>query len=255
VSEHSLSQIILPARSCQRCHPHPSSPHTVHSSLRPVMYCYIRPVRSRVVPEVTSVRAPLTSSLVIIIGPGGSVPIATYIETSGSPYPIYGNPSLSLYRLFGFKSNLAGSKKGEEKEYEKALGGMVVRTWSALKKGPFKHLEHASQVGPKDQNGGEMVLEAGKSGLTSRGGPDPRGANKAWRTDGENCAATSTNPAATGARRNCGTSRDGSLLLCPYLIRQKQGGDPIWPWGVRSHFMTPSSRLLLAPARYLQIPR
>ncbi|RSH91259.1 hypothetical protein EHS25_009558 [Saitozyma podzolica] len=96
----------------------------------------------------------------IIIGPGGSVPIPAYIETTGSPYSIYGNPSLSLYRLFGFKSNLAGSKKGEEKEYEKALGGMVVRTWSALKKGPFKHLEHASQVGPKDQNGGEMVLEA-----------------------------------------------------------------------------------------------
>jgi len=97
-----------------------------------------------------------------VIGCGASAPISTYIEASGSPFPIYGNPGIELYKLFEFKSNLAGSKKGEEKEYESDLGGIMTRTWSALKEGPMRNISHVNSVGPKSQNGGEVILEAGK---------------------------------------------------------------------------------------------
>ncbi len=57
---------------------------------------------------------------------------------------------------------MSGSKKGEEKEYEKDLGGSVARVWTSLVAGPMKHIEHVSSVGPKGQNGGEVIIEAGE---------------------------------------------------------------------------------------------
>lgn len=69
---------------------------------------------------------------------------------------------MELYKIFGFTSTLAGSKPGEEKEYEKDLGGMFSRTWQSVKDGPMKNIGHVNAVGPKSQNGGEVVLDAGK---------------------------------------------------------------------------------------------
>ncbi len=57
---------------------------------------------------------------------------------------------------------MSGSKAGEEKEYEKELGGTITRIWSSIASGPMRHLEHVSAVGPKGQNGGELILEAGE---------------------------------------------------------------------------------------------
>lgn len=100
---------------------------------------------------------------VIIIGCGNYQPIQTYTEATESPYPIYGNPSADLYKLFGFSVNLSPSKKGEERKYTSTLGSQFNRVWDALKAGPMKNIGHVSSVGPKSQNGGEMILEAGQS--------------------------------------------------------------------------------------------
>ena len=106
---------------------------------------------------------PFTSlTLVIIIGCGGAPPIHNYIDLTQTPFDVYGNPSLDLYRAFGFKSNLGSSKPGQEKEYEKDLGGSWARLWHGLKEGPMRHIGHAGSVGPKAQNGGEVVFEQGK---------------------------------------------------------------------------------------------
>jgi hypothetical protein len=102
---------------------------------------------------------------VIIIGCGTATPISTYLETTSSPYPIYSNPSIELYKLFDFKPNLAQAPKGEEREYEKGLGSTLARLWGALKSGPGKNIGHVGQTGPISQNGGEIVLEAGECGL------------------------------------------------------------------------------------------
>jgi hypothetical protein len=99
---------------------------------------------------------------VVIIGCGDYQPIKTYLSTTASIYPIYANPSNGIYRQFGFSSSLGRSKPGEEKEYEKELGGAAKRVWDALMDGPVKHFEHVSTVGPKSLNGGEVVLEEGK---------------------------------------------------------------------------------------------
>ncbi|RXK38365.1 hypothetical protein M231_04407 [Tremella mesenterica] len=99
---------------------------------------------------------------IIIIGCGSYQPIQAYQDLTNSPYPIYANPSLSLYTALQFSSKLAGSKKGEEKEYEKDLGGLLSRTWTSLKNGPGKNFGHVGSVGPKSQNGGEMIVEAGE---------------------------------------------------------------------------------------------
>jgi len=100
---------------------------------------------------------------VIVIGCGSYQPIKTYLETTSSPYPIYANPSLSLYKQFNFKSSLGTSKPGELKDYEKELGGSFTRVWEAIKEGPGRHIEHVNTVGPKSLNGGEVIIEAGKS--------------------------------------------------------------------------------------------
>ncbi|KAL7422278.1 hypothetical protein Q5752_002924 [Cryptotrichosporon argae] len=96
---------------------------------------------------------------VIIIGCGHPSFIPMYSDKTSSPYPVYANPSLSLYKAFGFRSSLAASKKGEEKDYEKALGGVGKRTWDGIKAGPLREPWNALKVGPKSQNGGEVVLE------------------------------------------------------------------------------------------------
>ena len=98
----------------------------------------------------------------VVIGCGSSSPIPAYLELTHSPYPIYACPSLELHRIFDFTNTMSGSKKGEEKEYESELGGTMNRIWTSMKAGPLKHLEHVTSVGPKGQNGGELIIEAGE---------------------------------------------------------------------------------------------
>lgn len=98
----------------------------------------------------------------VVIGCGYSSPIPAYAELTKSPYAIYTCPSLTLHEIFDFTSKMSGSKKGEEKEYERELGGTANRIWNSLVAGPIKHIEHVSSVGPKGQNGGEVVIEPGE---------------------------------------------------------------------------------------------
>lgn len=94
----------------------------------------------------------------IIIGSGSHTPIPDYLESSQSVYPIYANPSKSLYKLFNFSSSLSRDK--ETKEYM-AGQGLVSNIWASLKRGPMRNPAHFAHVGEFSQNGGEMVLEAG----------------------------------------------------------------------------------------------
>jgi hypothetical protein len=104
----------------------------------------------------------------VIIGCGEYKPLKSYISdlritpSTPFPYPIYAHPSLTLHKSLGFGSNLGYSKPGEEKAYEANLGGVIKRTITAIKVGPMAHIGDVMTVGPKAQNGGEMILEAGE---------------------------------------------------------------------------------------------
>ena len=96
----------------------------------------------------------------MIIGCGDSKPLKAYLEVVESPYEIYGNPSMSLYKLFGFKYN--GKLPTELPGYLQELGGFNARLWESLKNGPFRNIQHLNSRGPMKQNGGELVLEEGE---------------------------------------------------------------------------------------------
>lgn len=99
---------------------------------------------------------------VLIIGCGTYHPIEAYETKSASPYPIYTNPDLSLYQLFEFKSTLAGEAKGEPvRDYMQGLGSSGSRIWGGLK-GALSDLGNVSNVGPKSQNGGEVIVSPGQ---------------------------------------------------------------------------------------------
>lgn len=100
----------------------------------------------------------------MIIGCGSYEPIQWYQDLTQSQYPIYANPSLSLYQDFEFQSRLAVAKKGEEREYDKVLGSTFTKVWNAIKIGPMQNFGQRNQVGPKSQNGGEVVLQKGEWG-------------------------------------------------------------------------------------------
>jgi hypothetical protein len=102
---------------------------------------------------------------VIIISCGSYQPISNYLAITKSPYPVYANPTLELYKVFGFTSTLAGAKAGEEKDYMKDLGSYTTRVWNSIKRGPLSNISQAGSVGPKSQNGGELVLDQSASRL------------------------------------------------------------------------------------------
>jgi hypothetical protein len=103
-----------------------------------------------------------TNDPVLIIGCGTYHPIASYIAKTSSPYPIYTNPSLSLYQSLEFKSSLAGeSKEQPQRDYMKDQGSYVSRVMGGVK-GALSDLGNLSNVGPKSQNGGEVIISAGE---------------------------------------------------------------------------------------------
>lgn len=105
-----------------------------------------------------------------MIGCGSSGPIHQYKAETSSPYAIYGNPDLSLYKLFEFRSNLKANEKGSEREYEHTLGTQFNRVWEGLKQGPLRNITQMSSVGPKSQNGGEIIFEQGQLDTLHVGG-------------------------------------------------------------------------------------
>jgi hypothetical protein len=97
-----------------------------------------------------------------VIGCGSYQPIDTYASKSSSAYPIYTDPTLCLHSLFGFKSNLAEGKSGDEqRDYMRDAGSTVARIWGGVK-GALGNLQHVNNVGPKALNGGEVCISASK---------------------------------------------------------------------------------------------
>ncbi|ORX39765.1 hypothetical protein BD324DRAFT_648394 [Kockovaella imperatae] len=96
---------------------------------------------------------------VIVIGCGGYAPIKAYKSGSSDIYPIYANPSLSLYKLFDFTAKLKPEDPDNPKEYTSDLGSSVQRVFTGLKVA-LKRIDHLNSHGPIAQNGGEVVLEA-----------------------------------------------------------------------------------------------
>jgi len=104
---------------------------------------------------------------VLIIGCGSYHPISQYIANTSSPYPIYGDPSLSLYKDFEFKSSLTDKAKDDpEKDYMVGQGSTMARVLGGLK-GALGDLGNMGNVGPIAQNGGEVIIAPGE--FDSRG--------------------------------------------------------------------------------------
>lgn len=101
-------------------------------------------------------------ALVIVIGCGDAAPIAQYAKDTSCSFPIYANPDLSLYNLFGFSENLIMVPKEQGGGYGAALGSKWTRIWSYLRDGPLRSPGLIGTTGPVSQNGGEMILEAGE---------------------------------------------------------------------------------------------
>jgi hypothetical protein len=71
----------------------------------------------------------------LIIGCGSYQPIEQYITNTSSPYPVYANPSLSLYKAFEFKSSFTDKAKDDpEKDYMVGQGSTVSRVLGGVKR-------------------------------------------------------------------------------------------------------------------------
>jgi hypothetical protein len=86
----------------------------------------------------------------VIIGCGDPVLIKDYATSTGAKYPIYADPSQSLYKLFGLVRNLTWGKKDPEYMSFGLVGGIFKGISAGLKAGP-----NAFKSGDKKQNGGE----------------------------------------------------------------------------------------------------
>ncbi len=86
-----------------------------------------------------------------------------YKETTQTPYTLYANPTLELYRLFNFTVNLGTSQPDKQKEYEKELGSTANRLWNGFTQNFVKNIGKLGSQGPIKQNGGEVVFAPGKS--------------------------------------------------------------------------------------------
>ena len=107
---------------------------------------YVRALSAEVNPSELSAKG----IELIIIGCGDPVLIKDYVATTAAKYPIYADPSRSLYKLFGLVRSLSwGNKKPNYMSF--GLVGAIMKGISAgLKAG-----SNAFKSGDKKQNGGE----------------------------------------------------------------------------------------------------
>lgn len=86
----------------------------------------------------------------VIIGCGDPVLIKDYAANTGAKYPIYADPSQSLYKLFGLVRNLKWGKKDPEYMSFGMFSGVIKGIAAGLRAG-----SNAFKSGDKQQNGGE----------------------------------------------------------------------------------------------------
>lgn len=98
----------------------------------------------------------------MVIGCGTHQPIDAYRTKTDCPYPIHSDPTLALHKLFGFTSTLSGGAKDQEqKDYMQSSGGYFARVMGGIK-GALGDIGNVNNVGPKSQNGGEVIISPGK---------------------------------------------------------------------------------------------
>lgn len=122
-----------------------------------------------------------TLILVIFISCGSWQPINAYLTNASSVYPLYCDPKLELYKLLRFNATLSeaspatadGNKDGDnnvnkdgKRDYMQEAGSRVTRVLTGLM-GALGNLGDMNNVGPKAQNGGEIILSASESSSSS----------------------------------------------------------------------------------------
>ncbi|KAL5115149.1 hypothetical protein ACEQ8H_006985 [Pleosporales sp. CAS-2024a] len=119
-------------------------------------------------PENTQGFVGLTCIAVLVIGCGGYQPIDIWISAASSKFAVYADPSNRLHALFKFKSTLSEGSGQDQRDYMQGEGGAVAR-WLGGIKAALPNVHHLPHVGPKAQNGGEVILSAdGKCEFISR---------------------------------------------------------------------------------------
>jgi hypothetical protein len=74
---------------------------------------------------------------------------------------VYADPSNRLHSLFKFKSTLSEGSGEDPRDYMRGEGGALAR-WLGGIKAALGTVQHLPYVGPKSQNGGEVIISAGK---------------------------------------------------------------------------------------------
>jgi hypothetical protein len=97
----------------------------------------------------------------LIISNGSYQPIDTYAKTTSSAYPIYTDPTCQLHKILRFKSALKEQGDGEEKrDYMQDAGTAMSRVFGGIK-AALGDIKNTPYIGPKAQNGGEVIITAG----------------------------------------------------------------------------------------------
>ena len=85
------------------------------------------------------------------------------MSTTSSAYPVYADPDLGLYKLLRFNANMSEGAAGEPKrDYMVDAGPRLSRIWTGLI-GALGSISDISYVGPKSQNGGEVIVNPSTS--------------------------------------------------------------------------------------------
>jgi hypothetical protein len=101
-------------------------------------------------------------AVVLVIGCGGYQPIDNWIAASSSKHSVYADPSNRLHAILKFKSTLSEGDGKDPRDYMSDQGGAVAR-WLGGMKAALSSVQQLPYIGPKSQNGGEVIISAGKS--------------------------------------------------------------------------------------------
>ncbi|KAM3418457.1 hypothetical protein BST61_g4443 [Cercospora zeina] len=97
-----------------------------------------------------------------VIGSGEPLLIESYAKRTGSPYQIYTDNSVQLYKKFGMVSTLKGSTGASKYMHKGFFKNAIDSTWNGIMSG------HPLSSGPPAQNGGELLFQDGQLKWCSR---------------------------------------------------------------------------------------
>ncbi|KAI0373012.1 hypothetical protein BV20DRAFT_1014326 [Pilatotrama ljubarskyi] len=100
----------------------------------------------------------------IVIGCGDWKLIESYCETTGFSYPMYADPSRTLYTTLGLVESLDRTPAGQPKRSylgKSFLGNVVKSIWD----GPLKNPQYIGKQGKISQLGGDFIFGPGETCL------------------------------------------------------------------------------------------